>query len=73
MEKAFAMYRQGYTYEVIAKNTGFSAQTIAHRCQAAKIVKNEIKIKMSRTPGKYDHLFDEPKAQGKNYADYIKK
>lgn len=69
----FSMYRMGYTYDVISINTGYSAQTIAHRCQAAKIVKNEIKIKMSRKPGKYDHLFDEPVAEGKFYKDYAKK
>lgn len=73
LEKAFAMYKQGYTYEIIAKNTGYSAQIIAHRCQGARLVRNEIKIKMSRKPGKYDHLFDEPVAEGKMYVQYIKK
>ncbi len=73
LEKAFAMYKQGYTYEIIAKNTGYSAQIIAHRCQGARLVRNEIKIKMSRKPGKYDHLFDEPVAEGRMYKDYVKK
>ena len=28
---------------------------------------------MSRKPGKYDYLFDEPVAEGKMYKDYDKK
>ena len=73
LERIFSMYRMGYTYEVIAKNTGYSAQIIAHRCQGARLIRNEIKIKMSRKLGKYDHLFDEPVAKGKMYVQYIKK
>ena len=73
LERIFSMYRQGYTYQIIHEVTGYNRDTIANRCKGARLQRNKIEIKMVRKPGKYDHLFDEPVAEGKFYRDYIKK
>jgi hypothetical protein len=67
------MRRQGYSYRIIAEYTKISEQIIAYRCRGARIQPNPMNIKVSRKPGKYDHLFDEPVAQGRMYKDYTKK
>jgi len=67
------MYRNGYTYQTIYKVTGYNPFIIASRCRKARLERNKIEIKMSRKPGKYDYLFDEPVAEGKMYKDYDKK
>lgn len=73
LERLFSMYRQGYTYQTMHEVTGYNRDTIANRCRGAHLERNKIEIKVSRKPGKYDHLFDEPVAEGKMYHDYIKK
>lgn len=73
LERIFSMYRQRYTYQTIHEVTGYKTDLIANRCRGAHIQRDKIEIKVMRKPGKYDHLFDEPKAQGKDYKDYIRK
>lgn len=69
--RIFSMYEQGYTFKTIENVTKIDWQIIARRCRSAKLVRKNV-VRTMRQPHKYDHLFDEPTAQGKFYKEYLK-
>jgi hypothetical protein len=71
LARIYSMYAQGYTVTTISNTTGYPCNVVWHRIRKAKI-KRIITVKVPRKPGKYDHLFDEPTAQGKMYEQYKK-
>lgn len=75
VQRMISMYQQGYSVSTIAEVTGLSTTTVRSRLIAENIFdsKRGIVIAPSKKPGKYDHLFEEPKAQGKLYIEYKKK
>lgn len=72
-KRIITMYEQGYKMGTIATETQQHMNTIRsvlfqnNTRRGARLLSNGVKM------SKYQHLFEEPVCQGKDYKDYVKK
>ena len=59
----------GFSYTFIASSLNKKYGDVKKFCERNNIIRTVSKVK----PNKYDHLLDEPVAQGKMYAQYVNK
>ncbi len=80
LNKIQSMYQQGFPYSSINIETGVSVNVIRNRVGKTKDAPSTgrrmyfrpVENKPINKPHKYDHLFEEPRAQGKMYEEYLK-
>lgn len=73
LQRMYSMYQQGYQMTTISKETGYSYEIVKARITENNTTRDPVILKVPKQAGKYDHLFNEPVAEGKMYNDYFKK